>query len=438
MVVGGGISGIQAALDLATSGYKVYLVEKAPTIGGKMAQLDKTFPTNDCSMCIESPKFIECDRHPNIEILTYTEVDHVEGEAGDFTVSLTKKPRYIDESVCTGCTTCVEYCPSIFPTRSTRISPTTRPSISTSLRRSRSCLISTRSVSTSRKKCSICVGVCKNNAIDLHQAPEKKDIKVGAIVLSPGYGTSSTLASGATTATGPSRTWSPASTSSGCCAPPAPTRGDPPPVGQEAPAQDRLDPLRRLAASARGRQQLLLLGLLLLHPEAGDPDQGPRRRRRGDDLSQRHSLSWKRLRAVLSASRQPARGQFIRSYVSIGCEDPGDEERDHPLLHPGRRACKERSSTWWCSASGCSRPHVSTWPSSSASSSTLTGSARPTPEPDRDDPPGRLRQRRLPGPGGHPRVGGDGERRQRPDGRAARGSAAGQAGRERVYPRSAT
>ena len=86
MVVGGGISGIQASLDLADSGYKVYLVEQSPAIGGKMAQLDKTFPTNDCSMCIESPKFIECDRHPNIEILTYTEVDEVEGEAGDFEV----------------------------------------------------------------------------------------------------------------------------------------------------------------------------------------------------------------------------------------------------------------------------------------------------------------------------------------------------------------
>ena len=96
MVVGGGISGIQAALDLATAGFKVYLVEKTPTIGGKMAQLDKTFPTNDCSMCIESPKFIECDRQPNIEILTYTEVAGVEGKAGDFKVTLTKKPRYID------------------------------------------------------------------------------------------------------------------------------------------------------------------------------------------------------------------------------------------------------------------------------------------------------------------------------------------------------
>ena len=115
MVVGGGISGIQASLDLAAAGYKVYLVEKSPTIGGKMAQLDKTFPTNDCSMCIESPKFIECDRHPNIEILTWTEVDKVEGQAGDFTVTLIKKPRYVKEDVCTGCTTCVEYCPVHVP-----------------------------------------------------------------------------------------------------------------------------------------------------------------------------------------------------------------------------------------------------------------------------------------------------------------------------------
>ena len=78
LVVGGGISGIQAALDLADSGFRVFLVDKSPALGGKMAQLDKTFPTNDCSMCIESPKFIECARNPNIEIITYTEVDRVE------------------------------------------------------------------------------------------------------------------------------------------------------------------------------------------------------------------------------------------------------------------------------------------------------------------------------------------------------------------------
>src|SRR5574342_954341 len=92
MVVGGGISGIQAALDLATAGFKVYLVEKSPAIGGHMAQLDKTFPTNDCSMCIESPKFIECSRHPNIEILTNTEVLRVEDEAGEFTETLNRQP----------------------------------------------------------------------------------------------------------------------------------------------------------------------------------------------------------------------------------------------------------------------------------------------------------------------------------------------------------
>ena len=115
MIVGGGISGIQASLDLATAGFKVYLVDKAPSIGGHMAQLDKTFPTNDCSMCIESPKFVECNRHPNIEIMTYTEVERVEGEAGDFKVTLIKKPRYIDESKCTGCTVCCRVLPGNVP-----------------------------------------------------------------------------------------------------------------------------------------------------------------------------------------------------------------------------------------------------------------------------------------------------------------------------------
>ena len=188
MVVGGGISGIQAALDLATSGYKVYLVEKSPTIGGKMAQLDKTFPTNDCSMCIESPKFIECDRHPNIEILTYTEVDSVEGEAGDFTVTLIKKPRYIIEERCTGCTTCVEYCPVQVPDPFNQdLSGNKAVHIYFSQAVPLVPYIDDRCLYLEDRKCTICVGVCKNNAIDLHQKAEKKEIKVGAIVLSPGY-----------------------------------------------------------------------------------------------------------------------------------------------------------------------------------------------------------------------------------------------------------
>jgi heterodisulfide reductase subunit A len=188
MVVGGGISGIQAALDLATSGFKVYLVEKAPTIGGKMAQLDKTFPTNDCSMCIESPKFIECDRHPNIEILTYTEVDHVDGKAGDFTITLIKKPRYIDENKCTGCTVCAEYCPVQIPDPfNQKLSRNKSIHIYFSQAVPLVPYIDEHCHFLKDKKCSICVSVCKNNAIDLHQKPEKKIIKVGAIVLSPGY-----------------------------------------------------------------------------------------------------------------------------------------------------------------------------------------------------------------------------------------------------------
>jgi len=113
LVVGGGIGGIQAALDLAESGYYVYLVEKSPSIGGAMAQLDKTFPTNDCSMCILSPKLVECARHLNIELLTYSEVLDIKGEPGDFTVSVKKKARFVDGTKCTGCGLCVEGCPII-------------------------------------------------------------------------------------------------------------------------------------------------------------------------------------------------------------------------------------------------------------------------------------------------------------------------------------
>ena len=188
IVVGGGISGIQAALDLATTGYKVYLVDKAPTIGGKMAQLDKTFPTNDCSMCIESPKFIECDRHPNIEILTYTEVVSVEGEAGDFTVTLNKKPRYIIEEKCTGCTVCAEYCPINIPDPfNQKLSTNKAIHIFFSQAVPLVPYIDDSCSFLKDKKCSICVSVCKTNAIDLHQKPEKRVVKVGAIVLSPGY-----------------------------------------------------------------------------------------------------------------------------------------------------------------------------------------------------------------------------------------------------------
>jgi heterodisulfide reductase subunit A2 len=188
LVVGGGISGIQAALDLATAGFKVYLVEKTPTIGGKMAQLDKTFPTNDCSMCIESPKFIECDRHPNIEIMTYTEVAAVEGTAGNFTVTLTKKPRYINEDKCTGCTVCVEYCPVKIPDPfNQNLSLNKAIHIYFSQAVPLVTYIDDTCLYLKDKTCSICTGVCENDAINFNQTPQKVEVKVGAIVLSPGY-----------------------------------------------------------------------------------------------------------------------------------------------------------------------------------------------------------------------------------------------------------
>ncbi len=111
MVVGGGIAGIQASLDLAESGYYVYLVESSPAIGGVMAQLDKTFPTNDCSMCILSPKLVEAGRHLNIQPLTYSEVMKVEGDPGNFEITVRKKSRYIDPAKCTGCGECPQACP---------------------------------------------------------------------------------------------------------------------------------------------------------------------------------------------------------------------------------------------------------------------------------------------------------------------------------------
>ncbi len=111
LVVGGGIAGIQSSLDLADAGFRVNLVESSPTIGGVMAQLDKTFPTNDCSMCIMSPKLVDCARHLNINLMTLSEVKSVHGKPGDFTVKVHRRARYVDEDKCTGCGECEKYCP---------------------------------------------------------------------------------------------------------------------------------------------------------------------------------------------------------------------------------------------------------------------------------------------------------------------------------------
>lgn len=111
LVLGGGIGGMQAALDLAESGIKVYLVDKKPSIGGVMAQLDKTFPTNDCAMCTMAPRLVEVGRHKDIEVISLADIEKIRGTAGNFNVSIIKRPRYVDEEKCTGCGICVENCP---------------------------------------------------------------------------------------------------------------------------------------------------------------------------------------------------------------------------------------------------------------------------------------------------------------------------------------
>jgi len=111
LIVGAGIGGVQAALDLADSGYKVYLMDKKAAIGGRMAQLDKTFPTNDCSMCILAPKLVDAGRHQNIEVVTNSEVESIAGKPGNMKVLVKRSPRYVIEDKCTGCGSCWQNCP---------------------------------------------------------------------------------------------------------------------------------------------------------------------------------------------------------------------------------------------------------------------------------------------------------------------------------------
>ncbi|MBQ3860920.1 MAG: CoB--CoM heterodisulfide reductase iron-sulfur subunit A family protein, partial [Clostridia bacterium] len=111
LVIGGGIAGIQTALDIAEAGFPVDIVEQKPTIGGKMAQLDKTFPTLDCSACILTPKMVDCAQNENIKIYSYSEIESVSGFVGNFTVKIRRKARYVDETKCTGCGLCTEKCP---------------------------------------------------------------------------------------------------------------------------------------------------------------------------------------------------------------------------------------------------------------------------------------------------------------------------------------
>lgn len=190
LVIGGGIAGIQASLDLADRGIHVYLVEKEPTIGGKMARLDKTFPTNDCSACILSPKMADCAGHPNISMLTYHEVMKVDGEAGNFKVTVKKKPRYVNADECTGCGDCMAKCPSKNIPDEYEFGLANRKAIYIPHAQAvpRVALIDGDNCRMIQKgKCGLCEKACQKGAIHYDDKEEEIVLDVGSIVAATGF-----------------------------------------------------------------------------------------------------------------------------------------------------------------------------------------------------------------------------------------------------------
>ena len=190
MVVGGGVAGVQAALDLSALGYKVYLVEKSAAIGGVMARLDKTFPTNDCSLCILAPKLVEAGRDPNIAILTKSELLDLGGEPGRFTAKVKKQPRYIDEEVCNGCGQCTLYClKEIGDDYNEELRTTHAAHIDYSQAVPASYHIDPKAcLKLNFETCGLCAVVCQAKAIRFDDREEILELPVGAVVLAPGFG----------------------------------------------------------------------------------------------------------------------------------------------------------------------------------------------------------------------------------------------------------
>jgi len=190
LVVGGGIAGIQSALEIADAGFKVFLVEREPSIGGHMAQFDKTFPTLDCSACILTPKMVSVGTHPNITLLTWSQVEKVEGYVGNFSVTIRKKARKIKEELCTGCGICQEKCPKkviddVYEAglgyRKAVYTPFPQAVPNIPVMDVENCTYYEKGT------CKACEKFCPTNAIDFEQADEIMNIQVGNIILATGY-----------------------------------------------------------------------------------------------------------------------------------------------------------------------------------------------------------------------------------------------------------
>jgi heterodisulfide reductase subunit A len=189
LIVGGGIAGIEAALQIADSGKKVYLVEKEPTIGGYMARFDKTFPTLDCAACILTPKMVSVGQHPNIELLSYSDVTDFSGYVGNFTATIRRRPRYVDEEKCTGCGQCEQKCPLSVPSefdcglgkRKAIYRPFPQAVPSTPVIDRDHCLYFTKGV------CRVCEKFCPRGAIDFNQKERSLDVQVGSAIIATGF-----------------------------------------------------------------------------------------------------------------------------------------------------------------------------------------------------------------------------------------------------------
>jgi len=189
MVIGGGIAGISAAIDIGNGGYEVLLVERLPSIGGRMLQLSETFPTLDCAQCTLTPKTVETGQHPKIKLLTYSEIEEVKGKVGDFWVKIRRKPTYVDWTKCTGCGLCQEKCPSKNPSDFDRgmgmgkaiytLSPQAVPN--------KPVIDPSKCRYFKEGKCRVCEKICPVHAIDYEQNESFLEERVGAIIVAIGF-----------------------------------------------------------------------------------------------------------------------------------------------------------------------------------------------------------------------------------------------------------